>query len=79
MFTGLNQRVLLYRGTKAILEKKNAVYMKYKIIVELPNDFQYENKDDLLGMKFPYKIGDGEHKYRDLPYEPEMIPVAFIC
>ena len=77
-FTGSNRKVFLYRGTKEILEKKNTVYPKYKIIVELPDDFQYENKNELLGMKFPYKIGDGEHAYCDLPYEPETIPVGFI-
>lgn len=69
-------KVYLYRAKKSTLENKNVVLEKYRLIVELPDDFKYENINELIGKKFKYKIGDGVTKYNDLPYEGE-IPVAF--
>ena len=72
------RKMFLYRGSKKVLEEKNKVYGKYKVIVELPDDFTYTKNDELLGLKFPYKIGDGEHTYCELPYEDEKILVGFV-
>jgi len=71
------RKMFLYRGSKKVLEEKNKVYGKYKVIVELPDDFTYRN-NELLGLKFPYKIGDGKHTYCELPYEDEKILVGFV-
>jgi len=72
--------VYLHRGRKSTLESSNEVIDKYHIIVEFPDDFtyDYENKKELLGKKFKYKIGDGKTPYKDLPYEEGEIPVAFL-
>ena len=69
-------RVFLHRAKKSTIENKNIVVEKNRVIVELPDDFEYENIYELIGKKFKYKIGDGVTKYNDLPYEGE-IPVAF--
>lgn len=72
------RRMYMYRGSKKVLEEKNKVYEKYKVIVELPDDFTYAVNSELMGLKFPYKIGDGEHTYCELPYEDEKILVGFV-
>ena len=73
-----SRSIFLYRGTKSILEKKNEIIGKYKIVVELPDDFKYNSVKELFGKKFKYKIGDGKTPYKDLPYEEGTIPVAFV-
>ncbi len=70
--------IILYRGSKSVLENKNIIIRKYKIVVELPDDFKYDGLRELFGKKFKYKIGDGVTPYKDLPYEEGTIPVAFI-
>ena len=72
------RKMFMFRDSKKNLEKANEVYGKYKVIVELPDDFTYTKNDELLGLKFPYKIGDGEHTYCELPYEDEKILVGFV-
>ena len=72
-----SRSIFLCRGTKSILEKKNKIIEKYKIVVELPDDFKYDSAEELFGKKFKYKIGDGVTPYKDLPYEDGTIPVAF--
>lgn len=69
--------VSLFRGHKDTLEKLDRVFEKYVIVVETPDDYVPGNKDQLLGLKCKYKICDGKHTYKELPYEPEKIPAAF--
>ena len=69
--------IFLFRGTKERLETTNRIYEKYVVIVELSEEAKDYDKEQLFGLKCKYKIGDGEHKYKDLPYEDGLIPVAF--
>ena len=73
--------VSLPRYPKEVLEKADLVYSKGEIIVELDHEtYEISEREDyknLLGKKCKYKLGDGIHKYTELPYEEEMIPVSF--
>jgi hypothetical protein len=74
-----NFHIYLFRGTKTMLEQKDLVYDKNILIVELEDNKSKEKipKKDLYNLRRPYKIGDGIHKYSELPYESGLIPVAF--
>ena len=69
--------VSLYREKKSKLLKQNEVYPKDKLIVELPDDLEYNHRKELIGYKFPYKIGNGKDTYSNLPYQDGLIPVSF--
>ena len=71
------RRVALRRGSKEVLESNTEILRKYQIIVELPEQLVGVDREDLMGKKCKYKIGDGEHTYKELPYEDQTIPVAF--
>lgn len=69
------------RGTEDKLKSINPMLLKNELVIELPNDV--EGKENELGreylmQKFKCKIGDGIHKWNDLPYFPEKFP-AFLC
>lgn len=67
----------LLRGKKSTLIGLDKVYAENQLIVELPDDLEYDNLEDLIGLKFRYKMGDGVTSYSKLPYEKETIPVIF--
>lgn len=69
----------MYRGRKSTLLELDKVYDEHMLICEFEDDFFYDfhNRSQLYGKKCKYKLGDGVHKYSELPYEDGMIPVAF--
>lgn len=69
--------VALHRGTKESLENKDRVLVKYEIVVEKEPEDEGKSREELLGEKRRYKIGDGIHTYKELEYEKERIPIAF--
>ena len=69
--------IFLFRGPKESLEENNRIYEKYVLIAELPDDAKDNPKEELFGVMCKYKIGDSVHRYKDLPYQDGLIPVAF--
>ena len=71
------KRIILRRGTESVLEELDRVLEKGEIVCTLPDELKRADTDRLMGIKCKYKIGDGEHLWRDLKYEEGKIPVAF--
>ena len=69
--------ISLYRGSKQVLEKHNKIFDKYVLIVELDEEDVGKSRGELLGKYGKYKMGDGIHRYTELPYGEGRIPVAF--
>ena len=69
--------IYLHRGTKEQFEELNHIYKKHVVIVEISEEDDNKPKEELLGIMCKFKIGDGIHRYKDLPYQEGLIPVAF--
>lgn len=69
--------IALHRGSKEVLENNNRILEKYEIVVEKEPEDEGKSKEEFLGVKRKYKIGDGIHTYKELDYEEDKIPVAF--
>ena len=51
---------------------------KYELIAEIPEEYIDKPKEALFGVLCRYKMGNGIDLYKDLPYEKNLIPVAFL-
>ena len=75
-------RVLFKRDTDENYKKIDKVLHKNELVCVLPTDevINFANLDskieEIYRMRVPYKIGDGIHKYSELPFEDGKIPVV---
>ena len=80
------------RGRESTLIEKNKVYPKNTVICTIPEDKTEDaklinslktklNKEiEIYNLNFlcKYKIGDGEHTWTELEYQPGLIPLIII-
>lgn len=80
------------RGRESTLIEKNKVYPKNSVICTVPEDKTEDaklinslkskiNKEiEIYNLNFlcKYKIGDGEHTWTELEYQPGLIPLAIM-
>ena len=68
--------VYFRRGTEDILKKKDMILKCSEIICTLPDEYKLTKDGNILSQPiFKFKIGDGIHKWSELPYNAGTIPV----
>lgn len=68
-------KVVLRRGTDTAFLKRNKIIKKNELVCILDDDKDIDNYEKLEDKKVKYKIGDGKHRYSELPIQPGIIPV----
>lgn len=69
--------VLFRRSTDEDFSKKNKILKKNEVVCILSEEqLKIDDIDKLKEVRAKYKIGDGKHHYKSLPFEDGMIPVV---
>ena len=70
-------RVIFRRSTDADFIKKNKILKKNEVVCILTEEqIKVTDIEKMKDFRVRYKIGDGKHHYRDLPFEEGTIPVV---